>query len=425
MTGGFDWNPAEYLPDEGQCFEQLSRVRASATARTPSLLCEVVQTTPPGAWSAVGTVMALRITHSDVPGMVHVYWLAESPGAVRVMRAGGLGFEQAQRDAIAAGRLAPRAMLRGGGVIPTAGIVPPPYQPCFELAALRDAAHSALPSLLTADPEAVAAWVARWHFTATEIVHPEPAASRRATPAAAVSVTWDDHDDRLAAVTRDLDAERLSAAAPRTARGVLDRKATVLLARLGDGVDSRRIGWIIARCVGPATLVITVDDVIAANHRHRLDLAPWLWRRDAAVPSEWMAASDPKRDKQIRLIKQGTIPAALELAGVELDSGTRRLLSGRRLSWWSDPVADSWPVAAVDAFARCAPWLVAGPAYRHVLEQCRSGSDGARLVLLPHQSQQSKVGISLVPGRTPRLEVRSTASNRVLPLVLWQRPPET
>jgi hypothetical protein len=142
------------------------------------------------------------------------------------------------------------------------------------------------------------------------------------------------------------------------------------------------------------------------------------------VPHEWMAGTDPKRDEQIRLIEHGAIPAALELAGVELDSGTQRLLSGRRLSWWSDPVADSWPVAAVDAFARCAPWLVAGPAHAHVVERCRRG-DGARLVLLPHQSQQSKMGISLVPGRIPRLEVRSTASNRVLPLALWQRPPET
>lgn len=423
MTSVFDWNPRDYLPDEGESFEQLSRVRASVSASTPGILCEVVQATPPSAWSAVGTVMTLSITHPDVPGIVHVYWLAENPGTVRVARAAGRGFEQAQRDAILAGRLAPRAMVRGGGFIPTAGIVPPPHEPCFELAALRDRAHSAPSSLLTADPEAVAAWVARWHSMSTEIVHPRPAASRRVAPAAAVSVTWDDSDDRLAVVTSELDVDRLGAAAPRTPRGTLDRKATMLLAPLGAGSDSRRTDWIVARCTDPGTLAITVDDVIAANHWHRLDLAPWLWRRTVAVPRPWRTETDPQRVEQTRLIEHGAIPAALDLAGVELDRETRRLLSGRRLSWWSDPVADSWPVAAVNAFGRCLPWLVAGPAHQYVVERCRRG-DGARVVLLPHQPQQSKLGISLVPGPTPRLEVRSTASNRVLPLVLWQRLPE-
>lgn len=423
MTDIFEWNPRDYLPGEGECFEKLSRVRAAVVARTPGTLCEVVQASPPDAWRAAGTVMALSITHPDVPGAVHVYWLAENPGAVRVARAAGPGFDQAMRDAIAAGRLVPGAMVRGKGFIPSAGIIPPPHEPCFEVVALRDRAHSPPPSLLTADPEAVAAWVARWHFTATEIVHPKPAAPRREAPAVAVSVTWDDNDGRLAAVTSVLDMKRLAAAAPRTRRGTLDRKGVMLLAPLSDGGDSRRADWIIARYAGPETLVITVDDVIAANRWHRLDLAPWLWRRDDTVPREWMVGTDPKRDEQIRLIEQGAIPTALELAGVELDTETRRLLSGRRLSWWSDRVADSWPVAAVDAFARCAPWLLAGPAHEHVVERCRRG-DGARLVLLPHQMQQSKLGISLVPGRKPRLEVRSTASNRVLPLALWQRPPE-
>jgi hypothetical protein len=215
--------------------------------------------------------------------------------------------------------------------------------------------------------------------------------------------------------------ERLGALVPRTARGTLDRKTTMLLAPLDDGSDAGRSDWIIARYAGPASLIITVDAVIAANHWYRLDVAPWLWRRDTVAPAEWMAGSDPIRNEQIGLIEGGAIPAALELAGVEMDDGTRRLLSGRRLSWWSDRVADSWPSGAVEAFAPCAPWLIAGPAHRHVVERCRRGSDGARLVLLPHQPQQSKVGISLVPGPTPRLEVRSTASNRVLPLPLWQR----
>ena len=51
-----------------------------------------------------------------------------------------------------------------------------------------------------------------------------------------------------------------------------------------------------------------------------------------------------------------------------------------------------------------------------------------RLFWLPHQTQQSKVSVVLVPrGRTdprPRLDLESSAHNARLPAVAWRRPLE-
>jgi len=405
-------DPRLALPDAGEAMERLGEVAAALARCGVAGLRSELAVLPAGLvysmWRDAGAVPALVVRHDDVDSEAQVRWLPASPFVVAGAR-GGMSDD----------------WIRHMGATVSWPPSLPPHQPAFDVRIVEPAGGAVASAgcsrqgsaLVTLDAGEVAAEVLRWHRRAVEVL-PDEAPPRTAAPAA-VTVGFDTADPRVAALVPDVDAERLAAALPRGRRGTLESKLLVLLAPVADGgSEVGRADWVAARADGPATATVRVESVIPGNNWHRFDHAPWLWRRDCAAPP---AAWSPRADL-LRLLDSGDVVGALEQAGVDLDMGARRLLSGRRLGWSSPAQQDAWPAFARDQLRRCAPWLLAGPAADYVRANCGKKSDGARLLIFPHQPWQSKAGLSVMPGARPLLAVRSTSSNRVLPRVLWERP---
>jgi hypothetical protein len=403
------------LPDPGEARQRLDEVAAAVGRRALARLRCEIGVLPAGAaaslWSDAGAVPGLVVRHDDIPGEAHVRWLPASPIAVAAARAGTSAELLAHIGSAMSWPSSLAANL-----------------PAFEVRIVHSGATAAsAPSsalAVTADPDEAAGAIARWHGGATEVLSAGPLEALPPVAAAGVQISFDSDDPRVQALVPLVDPLRLAAALPRGPRGTLESKTVVLLSPVDPGSrEGARSAWIVARAAGRTAATIRVDSVISGNNWHRLDLAPWLWRTDSgAAPDAWRVpgAGDP-RARQLALLAAGEVVQALELAGIELENGARRLLSGRRLGWSRSAEQDGWSAFVRTSLSRCAPWLLAGPALEYVRATCGRTGDGARVVLLPHQPWQSKAGLSLLPAKTPVLALRRTSSNRVLPRVLWER----
>ncbi|HET9051535.1 MAG TPA: hypothetical protein VFO60_07510 [Candidatus Dormibacteraeota bacterium] len=374
-------------------------------------------------WALAGLLPTLVVRHAAIGSDLQVRWHAHSPLAVQVP-----GMRLPERSPVL-------------GLRPPWPDGHPLHEPAYEVRVVDPGGltpsghdvgaagygHGGGPCAtvdimaVTLSLDDVVDCLRRWHRGATEIVSAGPLAPP-ARSAAAPTVLWDRESSLLSTFAADADLEAIRAGVPRTPAGRLDRKTPLLIAPVDPAaVEARRADWIVARAISAAEVELRVEAVIAANHRHRLDVLRRLRGPDAPGPAEL----GPDRRAQLELVGRGEVVAALELAGVDLDRRTRLLLSGRRLAWRSSTADEDWPAAARRAFAACAPWLLAGPAWEYVRESCRRRSDGVRVVLLPHQTAQSKGGINLLAEQSrPVLELRWTASNRVLPDQLWMLPAE-
>ena len=221
-----------------------------------------------------------------------------------------------------------------------------------------------------------------------------------------------------------LDAGRLHAMFPRDHRGRLRARQRVLLEPAVKGSDRDRRPWVVATGpprAGSNEIAIDVENLIAANHSERFDVAPWCWRRDSGDledPKTWGYTSD--FDDPVALLLQGRIKEGLEASGLALDEAVSNLARGGEIGLLHpDP---DWPKVTRDRLCRIAPWLLLGPGVEYARILLKRRADGLRLFTLPNQRAIRKASVVLVPGSAPSLEIRWTGTNARLPLVLWQRP---
>lgn len=399
-------DPRSALPEDGEMQARLQELR-EAVGGLAGLRAELELRPAGGAlplWGAAGPVPVLVLRLDEVTSQAEVRWLPASAVAVAVARRPG--------------PMSPA--LAHMGVPPGWPGDLPGHLPAYDVRVVELGSPSTALAITTEAGGAAEA-VARWHAGATEVLSAGPLPAPPRTATVEVSIAVDDTDPRVRALAASIDLPRLAASLRRGRKG-LESKTVVLLSPLDpSSKEVARSDWIVVRATGAKTATLRVDSVIPGNNWHRFDLAPWLWRADTTEAHEPWAAQGRERQEMLRLLDAGDIVGALESAGIELDLRARRLLTGRRLGWSAWPEGDAWPGFARTQLAAAAPWLLAGPAAEFVRANFGKSGDGARVVLLPHQPWQSKVGLSLVPASTPLLAVRSTASNRVLPRVLWDR----
>lgn len=255
---------------------------------------------------------------------------------------------------------------------------------------------------------------------------------------------------------RALATSRIARNYPREADGRLPLGEIVPLTPFGqpEPTGLKRSLWVAAlsplRRRESQVVTLGLRWLIAANHAHRWDAAPWLWNGHTPRPTEqerWGVSGLPLsrlglsgRDAQIGelqreatseggraalcLLRQdaGRFGEAFALFGVEADEDVWGVLNGQAPYPSYEDRADVWADVMRLAFQRCAPWRLRG-----ALAAANAGRRPAarRLFALPGQAQARKVSLLLTAdGDVPRFILDGTASNARLPVTLWQRPLE-
>jgi hypothetical protein len=260
---------------------------------------------------------------------------------------------------------------------------------------------------------------------------------------------------------------------PRDERGRLALGERVLLAAydgdapLGQG---RRL-WLAAEAPArrrdPQVVTLRLVSAIGENHTHQWSEARWLWDARAQQASQadrwgvadlplarlgwdaWRTALDEapaasapptpaeRATRCLWLQDAGRLREALALYDVELTPAVEQILDGEPLGYHYRDYAAPWARATQEALRASALWrfpplvqqaTAAREAWVAEKRSRRWSPPLLRLFWLPHQTQQSKESVVLVPrGRTdprPRLDVESSAHNARLPAVAWRRPLE-
>ena len=164
------------------------------------------------------------------------------------------------------------------------------------------------------------------------------------------------------------------------------------------------------------------------------------WRTELdRAPAESTRALAPveRATRSLWLQDAGRLDEALALYDVDLAPAVKPLLAGLPLGYHSRQYAAAWARATQEALRASALWRfpplvqkAAAARERWVAEKRsrRWTRPILRLFWLPHQTQQSKESVILVPrSRTdlrPLLDLESSAHNARLPAVTWQRPVE-
>jgi hypothetical protein len=226
-----------------------------------------------------------------------------------------------------------------------------------------------------------------------------------------------------------LDPASLAWHFPRDRMGRFARKAVVLLFDLEDRAATLRSRWLTARADGES-LVVSTEDLIAANQLHRWDVTPWLWdRRAAHTPdgARWQAADPAEVAQQLTHVRAGEPAEALRLAGVRVDDQLGALLAGRPTRAFRAEKTATWVANLHAGLADVAPWRLA-----HAYRTWRDGRTHRRSPDPPitlfglggaGTARKPKVALELA-GDAALLSLYYTAGNAVLARELWTVPPD-
>ena len=207
---------------------------------------------------------------------------------------------------------------------------------------------------------------------------------------------------------------------PRDRRGRLAVKAMVLLRSYSQAARrDRRAWWLVAAGPAsrqhPAAITLRLEWLIGGNHQHRWDGAPERWIAEGTprpLEEQW----DVPSPRQLDLLDEGRLAEALTAGGVAVDDAVGRLLAGLPTHVELRHLTEKWTERAGAIVRELAPWRLVrlGPAYRPT-----------RLAGLGGVVQQRRPGIFLrVAGGEPLLTLDFSASNAVVPLPSWERPPD-
>lgn len=216
-----------------------------------------------------------------------------------------------------------------------------------------------------------------------------------------------------------------------------------------------------ARRRDPQVLRLGLELLIGENHGHRWDRSRWMWdKRHAEAATDerrWGVASIPlekldipQRPNQITALEKrldagnlaaggraalaillqdaGRIEDAFTLYDIKLCESIQRILGAQEVFGVDCANQEQWPAYLRSQLLRCAPWLLRAE-YRSELDllvvkkKPRCGE--FRLFTLPGQHHARKESVMLTAddreGTNLRLELRPTASNRLLPHRCWHR----
>lgn len=205
----------------------------------------------------------------------------------------------------------------------------------------------------------------------------------------------------------------------------------------------------------PQAITLTLVSLIGVNHAYRWNQARWLWDICGQAVSEeirWgveglaleqlglenradnlayfterctqSAATLADRVSLCMLLQdEGRIEEAFALFDAELSPNVLRILYGQHFFLNSHLntayYGESWATTLLDALRRAAPWHFA---------RALEAENNLRLLVLPHQRQQSKASLVLTKANKhstiPQLIIECTASNKRLPETAWKRPVE-
>lgn len=234
--------------------------------------------------------------------------------------------------------------------------------------------------------------------------------------------------DLIAADLAALDHSALCWHFPRDRTGRYQRSAVVALAAYGGRRPHLRDRWLTVRADGER-LVVSVQDLIGANQRHRWDGTRWLWdRRHAAATraTRWQVGRPAQAAPGFDALRRGALAEAFALAGVQVDDHIAKLLDGRPNLLSRCELTATWVAALYDGLAEVAPWRLA--------QAGRSWQEGRAALGLPARGsivlfglggmgrlRKPKIALEL-RGDTAVLRLVFSGSNAVLPRSLWTVP---
>ena len=148
---------------------------------------------------------------------------------------------------------------------------------------------------------------------------------------------------------------------PRERTGRYQRSAVVALTSYGNARPHRRGPWLTVRADGDR-LVLAMDNLIAANQRHRWDVTPWLWdRRHANTPTvtRWQVDRPELAAPAFDALRRAAIAEALAEAGVRTDDQIGKLLAGSPNRAFRAELTETWVSSLYQGLAEVAPWRLA------------------------------------------------------------------
>jgi hypothetical protein len=215
---------------------------------------------------------------------------------------------------------------------------------------------------------------------------------------------------------------------PRESSGRPQRSAVVALTAYGGHAAGRRGRWLVARA-HDEEIVLSTEELIGANQRHRWDLTPWLWDRrasDTASAERWQVPEPAGAAPCCAALERGAVAEALERAGVGVDDQIAKLLDGAPTRLHRAEHTEKWVARLYAGLADAAPWRF-GYAFGAWADQRRErGLPGRRPVALfglGGMMQQRKPLVALdTSDGTPTLRLVFSGSNEVLSRSLWTVP---
>jgi hypothetical protein len=252
----------------------------------------------------------------------------------------------------------------------------------------------------------------------------------REARAAQPSVRMVNVPSELADDAAAIDHASLSWHFPRDRTARFQRAIVVALAPARGVRPSSRGQWLTVRADG-GDLVVSTDPLVGANQRHRWDLTPWLWDgRCSATPQEsrWQVERPADVATVARLVREGAIPEALELAGVRVDRDIANLLAGRPTRTFRASQTAAWVANLYHGLADAAPWRLAH-AYRvWRSERATLGLPATQAIALfglggLQQSRKPQVALDMA-DEVPLLRLTYSGSNALLSRALWTMPPD-
>jgi hypothetical protein len=263
---------------------------------------------------------------------------------------------------------------------------------------------------------------------AKELLRERRCFAHRQAAAAAPSVRVLDVPAEAAKDVAAIDHASLCWHFPRERGGRYQRTAVVALKSYGGRRPHLRDRWLTVRADAEG-LVVTMEELIGVNQRHRWSSTPWLWDRRRAATSRltrWQVRQPGAAVPAIDALRRGAVPEALELAGVGVDDQLARLLAGEPTRGFRAEVAQTWVSNLYAGLAESAPWRFA-EAYRAWRgERLAFGLPVTGPVILfglggMGQQRKPKVALDVSDG-VPILRLIFTGGNAVLPKALWTLP---